>query len=311
MFGGYGISTDGLTIAIIADLGAGEKLWLKGDDSTRSQYEAAGCALFTYDMKGVPKSMNYFSAPDAAMDSADAMRPWAALALACAMRANASKRKPRPVTSAKAVQQSTGQTTIAKATKLSPAVLQRAQEVAKKLALSKNLPSPIAMKAPTNTQQSSRQAACPNTVEALAARAHQQCGAQVSQRDQRGPTLLRSRVKAFVKAFQVSVLGDGLRRPGVPVKAQRLARRHPPGLHHHIVTCLHLQAVTSMQEMVARLAGQGDPCAALDFAQHRFGGRAQPDGTACGQGECTAGGQRGRQCCRLVGSRLTGSKQAR
>jgi DNA transformation protein and related proteins len=149
MFGGYGISTDGLTIAIIADLGAGEKLWLKGDDSTRSQYEAAGCVIFTYDMKGVPKSMNYFSAPDAAMDSADAMRPWAALALACAVRANASKRKPRPVNSTKAVQQSTGQTTTAKATKLSPAVLQRAQEVAKKLALSKNLPSPIATKAPT------------------------------------------------------------------------------------------------------------------------------------------------------------------
>lgn len=155
MFGGYGISTDGLTIAIIADLGAGEKLWLKGDDGTRSQYEAVGCARFVYDTHkdGVPRSMsmNYFSAPEAAMDSADAMRPWAALALTCAVRANASKRKPRPVTSTKAVQQSTGQTTAAKATKLSPAVLQRAQEVAKKLALSKNLPSPIATKAPTKT----------------------------------------------------------------------------------------------------------------------------------------------------------------
>jgi DNA transformation protein and related proteins len=99
MFGGYGISTDGLTIAIIADLGAGEKLWLKGDDGTRSQYEAVGCARFVYDTHkdGVPRSMsmNYFSAPEAAMDSADAMRPWAALALTCAVRANASKRKPR------------------------------------------------------------------------------------------------------------------------------------------------------------------------------------------------------------------------
>lgn len=27
MFGGFGLSTDGLTIAIIADLGSGEKLW--------------------------------------------------------------------------------------------------------------------------------------------------------------------------------------------------------------------------------------------------------------------------------------------
>jgi DNA transformation protein and related proteins len=155
MFGGYGISTDGLTFAIIADLGAGEKLWLKGDDSTLSQYEAAGCARFIYDTHkdGVPRSMsmNYYSVPEAAMDSANAMRPWAALALACAVRANAGKRKPRPVTSTKAVQQSTGQTSTPKATKLSPAVLQRAQEVAKKLALSKNLAPPVATKAPAKT----------------------------------------------------------------------------------------------------------------------------------------------------------------
>ena len=91
MFGGFGISTDGLTIAILADLGDGEKLWLKGDDSTRSRYEAAGCTIFTYPMKGVPRTMNYFSAPDEAMDSPDAMRPWAALALDCALRARAGK----------------------------------------------------------------------------------------------------------------------------------------------------------------------------------------------------------------------------
>ena len=41
MFGGYALSTDGLTIAILADLGDGEKLWLKGDASTRRRYEAA------------------------------------------------------------------------------------------------------------------------------------------------------------------------------------------------------------------------------------------------------------------------------
>ncbi len=91
MFGGYGISTDGLTIAILADLGDGEKLWLKGDDSTRSRYEAAGCQSFTYPMKGVPRSMNYFSSPEEAMDSPDAMRLWATLALECAVRARAGK----------------------------------------------------------------------------------------------------------------------------------------------------------------------------------------------------------------------------
>lgn len=101
MFGGFGISTDGLTIAILADLGDGEKLWLKGDDATRSRYVAAGCAIFTYPMKGVPRSMNYYSAPEEAMDSPDAMRPWAALALECAVRARAAK--PVPKTKAKAL----------------------------------------------------------------------------------------------------------------------------------------------------------------------------------------------------------------
>ncbi len=96
MFGGFGISMDGLTIAILADLGDGEKLWLKGDDSTRSRYEAAGCKIFTYAAKGVPRSMNYFSSPEEAMDSPDAMRPWAALALDCALRARAGKSLVKP-----------------------------------------------------------------------------------------------------------------------------------------------------------------------------------------------------------------------
>ena len=91
MFSGFRVSTDGLTVAIVADLGDGDKLWLKGDASTRSRYGAAGCKIFTYPMKGVPRSMNYFSAPDEAMDSADAMRPWAAMALDCALRARAGK----------------------------------------------------------------------------------------------------------------------------------------------------------------------------------------------------------------------------
>ena len=39
MFGGWGISTDGLTLAIIADLGEGERLYLKADDDTRAHLE--------------------------------------------------------------------------------------------------------------------------------------------------------------------------------------------------------------------------------------------------------------------------------
>ncbi len=91
MFGGWGISVDGLSIAIIADLGGGEKLWLKSSDDTRAQYVAAGSARFTYSStkNGVTRDMgmNYYSAPEEAMDSPDAMVPWARLALGCATSA--------------------------------------------------------------------------------------------------------------------------------------------------------------------------------------------------------------------------------
>ncbi len=95
MFGGWGISVDGMSIALIADLGAGEKLWLKASDDTRAHFEAAGGARFTYSVTkdGITRDMgmNYYSAPEEAMDSPDAMRPWARLALDCAASAMAVK----------------------------------------------------------------------------------------------------------------------------------------------------------------------------------------------------------------------------
>ncbi len=91
MFGGYGISTDGLSIAILADLGQGEKLWLKASQQSRGQFEAAGCERFTYLAKGKPRSMDYYSAPDEAMESVSEMAPWARLALEAALTARHAK----------------------------------------------------------------------------------------------------------------------------------------------------------------------------------------------------------------------------
>lgn len=91
MFGGFGISTGGLSIAWVLDLGDGETLWLKGDEETRGLYEAAGCKRFTYTAKGVARHVNYFSAPDDAMESPQLMAPWARQALACALKAQAAK----------------------------------------------------------------------------------------------------------------------------------------------------------------------------------------------------------------------------
>ncbi|MBK9440899.1 MAG: TfoX/Sxy family protein [Comamonadaceae bacterium] len=96
MFGGYGISTEGLTIAILADLGKGQKLWLKASQETAEQFEAAGCERFIYLVNGVTKSMSYFSAPEAAMESVHEMEPWARMALAAALAARQAKQKAIP-----------------------------------------------------------------------------------------------------------------------------------------------------------------------------------------------------------------------
>ena len=100
MFGGFGISTDGLTFALVADLGGGEILWLKADEGTRALFEAQGCGRFTYEMtrNGVTAahSLGYYSAPEEAMESPALMLPWARLALECALRARAAKPAKKP-----------------------------------------------------------------------------------------------------------------------------------------------------------------------------------------------------------------------
>lgn len=87
MFGGWGISVDGLTLAIVADLGGGPTLWLKADAELAPQFEAAGSRRFTYAAKGVERSMGYYSAPEEALESPQLMAPWARQALACAVKA--------------------------------------------------------------------------------------------------------------------------------------------------------------------------------------------------------------------------------
>ncbi len=97
MFGGWGISHQGLTFAIIADLGIGERLYLKTDAQTSERFEAEGGERFIYTAKGKPMSMGYHTAPEDAMESPALMRPWAHMAWNTAIQAQATKpaRKPR------------------------------------------------------------------------------------------------------------------------------------------------------------------------------------------------------------------------
>lgn len=105
MFGGFGISTDGLTIAIIADLGSGQTLWLKASETTRELFEAEGCARFTYPVKGVPKSMNYYAAPAEALESPGLMLPWARRAVEAAVEARTNAKPKRVAVKKTAVAQ--------------------------------------------------------------------------------------------------------------------------------------------------------------------------------------------------------------
>ena len=89
MFGGSSFSVEGKTFAIIAM----DQLWLKVDDESRSEFEQAGCQIFTYDMAGKPRSMSYYTVPDDAMESAALMAPWAEHAWRAALRAAADKIK--------------------------------------------------------------------------------------------------------------------------------------------------------------------------------------------------------------------------
>jgi DNA transformation protein and related proteins len=104
MFGGWGISVDGVTIAVIADLtqlgGANEKLYLKVDEVTKTQFEAAGGQRFEMESKGKSMGMNYYTTPDETMESPDAMLPWARMALNAALDAKLNakaKAKPKAI----------------------------------------------------------------------------------------------------------------------------------------------------------------------------------------------------------------------
>jgi DNA transformation protein len=87
MFGGYGLYCDGAFFALIAD----DVLYLKADDVNRPELERAGSAPFVYEAKGRRATMAYWRAPDPAMESREAMAPWARGALAAALRARAGR----------------------------------------------------------------------------------------------------------------------------------------------------------------------------------------------------------------------------
>jgi len=97
MFGGHALYVDGLCMALIM----GDMLYLKVDDAHRADFERANCKPFTYTAKDTEvHSLNYYTAPEEAMESPAEMVPWARRALAAAVSARAKAPSARKKTAA-------------------------------------------------------------------------------------------------------------------------------------------------------------------------------------------------------------------
>ena len=88
MFGGAGIYCDGRIFAIADD----DDVWLKVDDVSREEFEAASLKPFEVEMQGKKGTMSYYKPPDDIYDDEDALRHWTGLALDATMR---SKKPPK------------------------------------------------------------------------------------------------------------------------------------------------------------------------------------------------------------------------
>ena len=101
MFGGYGVSLNGISIGLIAD----DRLYLRVDEETRAAFEGGGSIPFVYSSRNGPMTMkNYWALlPEEAVDDPDKAEPWGRLAVAAAERSERLKRakKGKPTSKAK------------------------------------------------------------------------------------------------------------------------------------------------------------------------------------------------------------------
>ncbi len=87
MFGGYGLFSRGLMYGLLDD----EELFLKVDDQSLARFSGAGCRRWVYPGPRGPMPGGYYRPPDEAHEDAEAMLPWAQLALEAAARKAAAK----------------------------------------------------------------------------------------------------------------------------------------------------------------------------------------------------------------------------
>jgi DNA transformation protein len=80
MFGGFGLSRNGLMFGIIVN----DTLYFKVTGTNRADYEAAGAAPFVYQAKGKRVAMSYWNVPAEAFDDEETLLAWAEKACSAA-----------------------------------------------------------------------------------------------------------------------------------------------------------------------------------------------------------------------------------
>jgi DNA transformation protein len=85
MFSGAGVFQGDLMFGLVTD----DTLYLKVDETTRGDFEAAGCRQFTYRARGRDNPLAFWQVPDTLLDDPDELCRWARLAVDVAFRARA------------------------------------------------------------------------------------------------------------------------------------------------------------------------------------------------------------------------------
>lgn len=90
MFGGYGLFRGDRMFGLIAD----DRLYLKVDETSRHDFEAAGTQPFTYSARSRAVTLSYWEAPPELFDDAEEMVRWARRALEAALSSAGTRQPP-------------------------------------------------------------------------------------------------------------------------------------------------------------------------------------------------------------------------
>jgi DNA transformation protein len=91
MFGGFGLYAENVFFGILA----ADTLYLKVDDSNRSDYEKAKAPAFR-PFTNRPMSMSYYAVPLSVLEASPRLALWAERSIAVARSARKTSRKPPP-----------------------------------------------------------------------------------------------------------------------------------------------------------------------------------------------------------------------